>query len=127
MPVPVPSVVFVVRAVVGFVVVPHTIPLALTADPPSDDMFPPLVAVVDAMELAAVVAAKVGATASVVKLIQILARGLSTATEVLRVLYTENDEQFMQATTVRCGNCGCINDRGHRFCQECGGSIENPA
>jgi type IV pilus assembly protein PilB len=57
---------------------------------------------------------------------QILARGLSTATEVLRVLYTENDEQFMQATTVRCGNCGCINDRSHRFCQECGGSIENP-
>jgi hypothetical protein len=67
-PVPVPSVVFVVRAVVGFVAVPHTIPLAVTADPPSDDMFPPLVAVVDAMELAAVVA-KVGATASVVKLI----------------------------------------------------------
>jgi hypothetical protein len=40
----------------------------VTADPPSDDIFPPLVAVVDAMELAAVVA-KVGATASVVKLI----------------------------------------------------------
>jgi hypothetical protein len=67
--VPVPSVVFVVRAVVGFVAVPHTIPLALTADPPSVVIFPPLVAVVDAMELAAVVAAKVGATASVVKLI----------------------------------------------------------
>jgi hypothetical protein len=65
----VPSVVFVVRAVVGFVAVPQTIPLALTADPPSVVMFPPLVAVVDAMELAAVVAAKVGATASVVKLI----------------------------------------------------------
>jgi hypothetical protein len=32
-------------------------------------MFPPLVAEVDAMELAAVVAAKVGATASVVKLV----------------------------------------------------------
>jgi hypothetical protein len=67
--VPVPSVVFVVRAVVGFVVVPHTIPLAVTADPPSADTLPPLVAVVDAMELAAVVAAKVGATASVVKLV----------------------------------------------------------
>jgi type II secretory ATPase GspE/PulE/Tfp pilus assembly ATPase PilB-like protein len=58
---------------------------------------------------------------------QILARGLSTATEVLRVLYTENDEQFMQATTIRCGSCGCINERGHRFCQECGGSLETPA
>jgi hypothetical protein len=65
----VPSVVFVVRAVVGLEVVPHTIPLAVTADPPSADTLPPLVAVVDAMELAAVVAAKVGATASVVKLI----------------------------------------------------------
>jgi hypothetical protein len=58
----------VVRAVVGFVVVPHTIPLAVTADPPSVDMFPPLVAVVDAMELAAVVAASVGVV-NVVKLI----------------------------------------------------------
>jgi hypothetical protein len=66
--VPVPSVVFVVRAVVGFVAVPHTIPLALTADPPSDDIFPPLVAVVEAMELAAVVAAKVSGV-EVVKLI----------------------------------------------------------
>jgi hypothetical protein len=65
----VPSVVFVVRAVVGLEVVPHTIPLAVTADPPSADTLPPLVAVVDAMELAAVVAAKVGATASVVKLV----------------------------------------------------------
>jgi hypothetical protein len=67
--VPVPSEVFVLRVVVGFVVVPHTIPLAVTADPPSDDISPPLEAVVDAMELAAVVAAMVGATASVVKLI----------------------------------------------------------
>jgi hypothetical protein len=58
----------VVRSVVGFGVVPQTIPLAVTADPPSVDMFPPLVAVVDAMELAAVVPAKVGVV-SVVKLI----------------------------------------------------------
>jgi hypothetical protein len=65
----VPSVVFVVRAVVGLEVVPHTIPLAVTADPPSADTLPPLVAVVDAMELAAVVADRVGATASVVKLV----------------------------------------------------------
>jgi hypothetical protein len=58
----------VVRSVVGFGVVPQTIPLAVTADPPSVDMFPPLVAVVDAMELAAVVAARVGVV-NVVKLI----------------------------------------------------------
>jgi hypothetical protein len=67
-PVSVPFEVFVVRAVVGLVAVPHTIPLAVTADPPSDDVFPPLVAVVDAMELAAVVAARVGVV-NVVKLI----------------------------------------------------------
>jgi hypothetical protein len=66
--VPVPSEVFVVRVVVGFVAVPHTIPLSVTADPPSDDISPPLVAVVEAMELAAVVAARVGVV-KVVKLI----------------------------------------------------------
>jgi hypothetical protein len=65
----VPSVVFVIRAIVGFGVVPQTIPLAVTADPPSVVISPPLVAVVAAMELAAVVAARVGATASVVKLV----------------------------------------------------------
>jgi hypothetical protein len=54
--VPVPSVVFVVRAIVGFGVVPQTNPLAVTAAPPSDVMFPPLVAVVNAMELTVVVA-----------------------------------------------------------------------
>ena len=60
--------VLVLRAVVGFVVVPHTIPLAVTVDPPSEDMFPPLVAEVEVMELAAVVAVKVGVV-SVVKLV----------------------------------------------------------
>jgi hypothetical protein len=67
-PEPVPVVVFVLRAIVGLVVVFQTIPLAVTVDPPSEDMFPPLVAVVEAMELAAVVAAKVGVV-SVVKLV----------------------------------------------------------
>ena len=37
-----PSVVFVARAVVGFDVVPHTIPLTLIAAPPSEDIVPPL-------------------------------------------------------------------------------------
>jgi hypothetical protein len=58
----------VLREVVGFVAIPHTIPLAVIADPPSDDIFPPLIAVVEAMELAAVVAAKVGVV-NVVKLV----------------------------------------------------------
>jgi hypothetical protein len=57
------------RSIVGFVAVPQTIPFAVTADPPFVVMFPPLVAVVPVMELAAVVAARVGATTSVVKLI----------------------------------------------------------
>jgi hypothetical protein len=69
--VPVPSVVFVVRAIVGFCVVPQTIPLAVTAAPPSDVMFTPLVAAVNAMELTVVVAARVGASVSVVKLITV--------------------------------------------------------
>jgi hypothetical protein len=59
----------VVRSIVGFGAVPQTIPFEVTADPPFVVMFPPLVAVLPVMELAAVVAARVGATASVVKLI----------------------------------------------------------
>jgi hypothetical protein len=46
MPVPVPSVVFVVRATVGAVVVAHTTPRAVTALPLSEVTSPPAVAVV---------------------------------------------------------------------------------
>ena len=67
-PFAVPSVVFVLSATVGDVEVDHTTPLAVTVAPPLYVIFPPLVAVVDAMELAAVVAAKVGVV-NVVKLI----------------------------------------------------------
>ena len=49
-PTPVPSVVFVASAVVGPVLVPHTIPLAVTAAPPSELITPPLVAVLVVME-----------------------------------------------------------------------------
>ena len=45
-PVPVPSLVLVLSAIVGLVVVPHTTPLAVTAAPPSEEIFPPLAAVV---------------------------------------------------------------------------------
>ena len=67
-PVAAPLVVFVLSSTVGDAEVDHTTPLAVTVAPPSDDMFPPLVAVVDAMELAAVVAANVSGV-EVVKLI----------------------------------------------------------
>jgi hypothetical protein len=41
-PVPVPSLVFVVKLIVGAVAVFHTIPLVVTASPPSLLTFPPL-------------------------------------------------------------------------------------
>lgn len=41
-PTPVPSVVLVASAIVGPVVVPHTIPLAVTAAPPSEFITPRL-------------------------------------------------------------------------------------
>ena len=54
-PVPVPSTVLVVRAIVGLVVVLHTTPRAVTELVPAAVMFPPLVAVVVVMLLVAVV------------------------------------------------------------------------
>ena len=54
-PVPVPSVVLVLNAVVGPVVVLQHIPLAVTVAPPSLVIFPPLVAVVCVIAAAAVV------------------------------------------------------------------------
>ena len=55
MPVPVPSIVFVFNEIVGFAVVLQHKPLAVMVAPPSDDMFPPLVAVVFKMLLIEVV------------------------------------------------------------------------
>jgi hypothetical protein len=46
-PIPVPLLVFVVKDMVGFVLVDHTTPLVVTAEPPSELIFPPEVAVVD--------------------------------------------------------------------------------
>ena len=60
MPVPVPSVVFVVRAIVGFGVVPQTIPLAVTADPPSTVIVPPLVAEVVEIDVTVAIDQTVG-------------------------------------------------------------------
>ncbi len=54
-PVPVPSVVFVERAIVGFVVVDQTTPLAVKEAPPSDVILPPEVAEVDVIAVMAMV------------------------------------------------------------------------
>jgi hypothetical protein len=54
-PLPVPSDVFVVSAIVGSAVVLQQTPLALTAAPPSEVIFPPLVAEVEVIALKAVV------------------------------------------------------------------------
>jgi hypothetical protein len=54
-PVPEPLLVFVVKDMVGFVFVDHTTPLVVTAEPPSEVIFPPKVAVVVVMELADIV------------------------------------------------------------------------
>ena len=45
-PVPVPLLVFVVKDMVGFVLVDHTTPLEVIAEPPSELIFPPELAVV---------------------------------------------------------------------------------
>jgi hypothetical protein len=50
-PVPVPSIVLVVNAIVGLAVVLQQIPLAVMVAPPSEVMFPPDVAVVLVMLL----------------------------------------------------------------------------
>ena len=54
-PVPVPLLVFVVKEIVGFALVDHTTPLVVTAEPPSELIFPPEMAVVVVMELADIV------------------------------------------------------------------------
>ncbi len=54
-PVPVPSVVLVVRAVVGLAAMLQQIPLTVTSAPPSKVTLPPLMAVVIATPYAAVV------------------------------------------------------------------------
>ena len=66
LPVPVPSLVLVPSAVVGFCEVPHTTPRALTLAPPLELMSPPLLAPLVVMLLTAVVV-RVGVLAVVVK------------------------------------------------------------
>jgi hypothetical protein len=65
----VPSEVFVESETVGFVVVPHTTPLAVIGEPPSAVMFPPLEAEVVVMELAATVVRVAKEPTDVVKVI----------------------------------------------------------
>ena len=64
-PVAEPSLVLVVNAIVGFVVVPQQTPRAVTADPPSFVILPPLEAVVEVIADTTVVV-KTGANARVV-------------------------------------------------------------
>ena len=52
LPIPDPSLVFVVKEIVGLVLVDHTTPLEVTAAPLSELTFPPVVAVVVVTELA---------------------------------------------------------------------------
>jgi hypothetical protein len=51
LPVPEPSLLFVLKEIVGLVLVDHTTPLEVTTEPPSELTFPPEVAVVVVMEL----------------------------------------------------------------------------
>ena len=47
LPVPVPLLVFVVKDMLGLALVDHTTPLEVTAAPPSELTFPPVIAVVE--------------------------------------------------------------------------------
>ena len=55
-----PSVVFVLNEITGLGLVLHKTPLAIILAPPSDVTFPPLLAVVVVMDVAAVVVANTG-------------------------------------------------------------------
>ena len=55
MPMPLPSVVLVDKAMVGFAVVLQQTPRTVTAAPPSELIVPPLVAVIDVIAVTAVV------------------------------------------------------------------------
>ena len=63
-PLPVPSVVLVARAIVGFAVVLQQTPRAVMVAPPSSVILPPLAAVVFVMDVAAVVV-RVGSVATI--------------------------------------------------------------
>jgi hypothetical protein len=67
LPNPDPSLVFVVKEIVGLVLVDHTTPRAVMGAHPSDVMFPPVVAVVVVMELADTVL-NVGRTTGIIVL-----------------------------------------------------------
>jgi hypothetical protein len=55
LPVPDPLLVFVVKEIVGFVLVDHTTPLVVMEAPPSEVILPPVMAEVVVMELANIV------------------------------------------------------------------------
>ena len=68
LPVPVPSTVLVVNAIVGFWLVLQTTPLAVIEAPPSEVILPPLLAVVEVIDETVVVVMVANTTAAVEKL-----------------------------------------------------------
>ena len=70
-PVDIPSVVFVALGIVGLDVVDQTNPLVVIDAPPLSVILPPLIAVVFVMDVTVAVAASVGNTANVVKLVSV--------------------------------------------------------
>jgi type IV pilus assembly protein PilB len=57
----------------------------------------------------------------------LLARGLTTPDEVLRVLYLEEDVERVRAKLVTCSQCGHKNTPNHSFCEECGADVRQAA
>jgi type IV pilus assembly protein PilB len=59
----------------------------------------------------------------------LLGRGLTTPTEVARVLFTEDEEAAAgSGPAARCTHCGAANAPGNKFCEECGAPMnEAPA
>lgn len=54
----------------------------------------------------------------------LLGRGLTTPSEVARVLYANDDGVGELPRHVRCGACGAVNDAENRFCEECGAPLQ---
>lgn len=56
----------------------------------------------------------------------LLGRGMTTPTEVVRVMFAEDDEAGpVTAATVRCDHCGAANTQDNRFCEECGAPMHD--
>jgi len=54
----------------------------------------------------------------------LLGRGLTTPSEVARVLYANDDGIGELPRHVRCTSCSAVNDADNRFCEECGAPMQ---